>query len=262
MQTPPQLANISTRGQVLTGDDVLDAGFIVTGSGSKQLLIRGLGPSLTGAAVSGALADPILELHDSSGAVLATNDNWKQTQQSEIEATGLAPSFDVESAIIVTLNAGSYTVIERGVNGDTGIGLVEIYDRAAGFGPELGNISTRDFVGAGNDVMIAGFIVSGRSGGMSEVLVRGLGPSLGKDGVSDPLADPVIELHDGNGNIVASNDDWMTTQGAQISATGLAPDDPAEAAILINLAPANYTAIESGKNGGVGVGLIEVYNRH
>lgn len=262
VQTPPELANISTRGRVLTGDNVLDAGFIVTGPGPKQVLIRGLGPSLTGAGVPGALANPILELHDSTGAVLTVNDNWKQTQEADIEATGLAPGFDLESAILVTLNAGSYTVVERGVAGGTGVGLVEIYDLAAGFGPELGNISTRDFVDTGSNVMIAGFIVAGSTGGTSSVLLRGLGPSLGKYGVSDPLADPMLELHDGNGNVIASNDNWATTQAAQISATGLAPDDPAEAAILIALAPGNYTAIESGKNGGTGVGLIEVYNRH
>ncbi|HEX3818215.1 MAG TPA: NHL repeat-containing protein [Chthoniobacterales bacterium] len=260
VQKPPQLANISTRGRVLTGENVLDAGFIVTGPGSKQVLIRGLGPSLTSAGVPGALANPMLELHDSTGAVLAVNDNWKQTQESDIEATGLAPAFDVESAILVTLNAGSYTVIERGVGG-TGVGLVEIYDLATGFGPELGNISTRDFVDTGSNVMIAGFIVSG-TGATSSVLVRGLGPSLGKYGVSNPLADPTLDLHDGNGNVIASDDNWASTQAAQIRATGLAPEDPAEAAILIALSPGNYTAIESGKNGGTGVGLIEVYNQH
>jgi len=261
VQSPPLLANISTRGRVLTDDNVLDAGFIVTGPGTKQVLIRGLGPSLTSVGVPGALANPILELYDSTGAVLAVNDDWKQTQESAIEATGLAPAFEVESAILVTLNAGSYTVIERGVGG-TGVGLVEIYDLAAGFGPELGNISTRDFVDTGSNVMIAGLIVSGSTGGTSSVLVRGLGPSLGKYGVDNPLADPTLELHDGNGNVIASNDNWAATQAAQIRATGLAPDAPAEAAILIALPPGNYTAIESGKNGGTGVGLIEVYNQH
>jgi hypothetical protein len=212
--------------------------------------------------VPDALADPMLELHDSSGAVVASNDNWQQTQESAIEATGIAPTNPSESAILTTVNAGSYTVIERGVAGGTGVGLVEIYDLADGFGPELANISTRGFVDTGNNVMIAGFIVGGRTGGTSSLLVRGLGPSLGNAGVSDALADPMLELHDSNGNLIASNDDWAATQEAAISATGIPPNDPKEAAILASLAPGNYTAIESGKNGGTGVGLVEVYNLH
>ncbi len=260
IQTAPNLVNISTRAQVLTGDNVLDAGFIVTGPGIKTVLIRGLGPSLTSAGVPGALADPILELYNGSGAVLAINDNWTDTQQTDIEDTGAAPTVAAESAIIRDLTAGSYTVVERGKNGGTGVGLVEIYDLTAGFGPELANISTRGFVGSGSNVMIAGFIVSGRTGGSSSVLVRGLGPSLGAAGVADPLADPTLELHDGNGTLLATNDNWATTQRALIEGTGAAPDDPAEAAILATLLPGNYTAIERGHAGGTGVGLIEVYN--
>lgn len=259
IQVPPRLANISTRGQVLTGDEVLDAGFIIVGEGVKNILIRGLGPSLTQAGVTNTLADPILELHDGTGAVVAINDNWQQTQAAEISATGIPPGDPAEAAMVETLAAGSYTVIERGKNNGTGIGLVEVYDLDWASGPELANISTRGFVGTSNQVMIAGFIVSARTGGSSTVLARALGPSLGTAGVVNPLSDPVLELRDGDGNLIASDDDWQTTQAAAITATGIPPTNPTEAAIVATLMPGNYTAIESGKNGGTGVGLVEVY---
>ncbi len=262
VQTPPKLVNISTRAQTLTGENVLDAGFIITGTGSKPVLIRALGPSLSGADVPGALADPTLEVHDSAGAVLASNDNWKQTQQAEIEASGIPPTNDAEAAVVLNLNAGSYTVIERGKADGTGVGLVEIYDLARAFGAEVVNISTRGFVGTESNVMIAGFIVSGVTGGTSTVIVRALGPSLGLAGVASPLADPVLELHDSNGAVVATNDSWKSDQEAAIEATGVPPTNDAEAAIVATLVSGSYTAIESGKNGGTGVGLVEVYNLH
>ncbi|HEY1583365.1 MAG TPA: hypothetical protein VGF73_09745, partial [Chthoniobacterales bacterium] len=263
VQKPPTLVNISTRLNVLTGENVLDAGFIISGSGTKRVLIRGLGPVLSDFGVEGALADPIIELHDASnGNLLAENDSWKNNQQTEIAATGLAPTNDAESALIATLSAGAYTVIERGKSDTTGVGLVEVYDLGAGFGPELANISTRGFVDTGNGVMIAGFIVASSTGGTGQVIVRGLGPSLGDFGISDPLADPKLELHDGNGNLIASNDNWKSDQESEIEATGLEPSKDAEAAILTTVAPGAYTAIESGVAGGTGVGLVEVYNLH
>ncbi|MBA3606928.1 MAG: hypothetical protein H0W43_00200 [Chthoniobacterales bacterium] len=259
----PALVNISTRLRILTGDNILDGGFILTGAGTKTVLIRGLGPSLTSAGVSGTLVDPMIELHNAAtNAVLASNDNWKNNQQTEIQATGIPPTNDAEAALVTTLSAGAYTVIERGNLNTTGVGLVEIYDLSPGFGPELANISTRGFVGADSDVMIAGFIAASSSGGSSQVIVRALGPSLGAAGVSDPLADPVLELHDGNGTLIASNDNWMSDQQAEIQATGIAPTNAAEAAIVATLAPGLYTAIESGRNGGTGTGLVEVYNLH
>jgi hypothetical protein len=261
VQEPPRLLNISTRLNILTGDNVLDGGFIITGTGTKRVLIRGLGPSLTANGIAGALADPIIELH-SSNAVIAINDDWKTTQETEVAGTGIPPASDAESAIVADLAAGGYTVIERGKNGATGVGLIEIYDLGASLGPELPNISTRGFVDTGDDVMIAGFIAGSSSGGSGLALIRGLGPSLGVAGISDPLSDPVLELHNANGTLLASNDNWRTTQQSQIEATGLAPADDAEAAILISLAPGAYTAIESGANGDTGVGLIEVYNLH
>jgi len=260
-QNTATLINISTRLNILTGDNVLDGGFIVVGSGFKDVLIRGLGPSLASAGITGALADPIIELY-SGDVIIAENDNWMKNQKTEIEATGLQPTNDAEAALIATLAAGTYTVIERGKQATTGIGLIEIYDLGAGIGPELANISTRGFVDTGSSVMIAGFIVSSSTGGSSQVMVRGLGPSLGDFGIADPLADPVLDLYDAHGMLIASSDSWQSDQQTEIVATGLQPSNDAEAAILITLAPGAYTAIESGKNGGTGVGLVEVYNLH
>ncbi len=262
IQKAPTLVNVSTRLNILTGENILDAGFIINGSGTKRVLIRGLGPTLADFGIEDVLADPIIELHDSSGALLAENDNWKKNQQSEIAATGLAPGNDAEAALITTLGAGSYTVIERGKLDTTGVGLVEVYDLGPGFGPELGNISTRGFVDTGSNVMIAGFTVASSTGGSGQVIVRALGPSLGDFGISDPLADPMLELHDGNGNLIASNDNWKSDQQLAIEATGFAPSDDAEAAIIATVVPGAYTAIESGANSTTGVGLVEVYNLH
>ena len=261
VQSTATLVNISTRLNILTGDNVLDGGFIVVGAGFKDVLIRGLGPSLASAGITGTLADPIIELY-SDNVIIAENDNWMKNQKTEIEATGLQPTNDAEAALIATLAAGTYTVIERGKQATTGIGLIEIYDLGAGTGPELANISTRGFVDTGSNVMIAGFIIASSSGGSSKVILRALGPSLGDFGIAEPLADPVLDLYDANGMLIASSDSWQSDQEAEIVATGLAPLNDAEAAILITLAPGAYTAIESGKNGGTGVGLVEVYNLH
>ncbi|MGI8432182.1 MAG: NHL repeat-containing protein [Chthoniobacterales bacterium] len=260
VQKPPILVNISTRLNVGIGENVLDSGFIVRGTGTKTLLIRGLGPSLGNAGLANPLADPVLELHDRTGAILQTNDSWKATQESAIAATGIPPANDAEAAMIVTLNAGSYTVVESGKNSTTGAGLMEIYDLTNGFGPDLANLSTRGFVGTAGNVMIAGFILGAPTGGNGSVLVRALGPSLGALGVAGPLADPVLELYNADGTLIAANDNWQSTQQAAIEATGAPPSNTAEAAIVATLAPGNYTAVESGKNGGTGVGLIEVYN--
>ncbi len=263
VQQTPRLANISTRLNVQTGENVAAGGFIISGAGTKKLLIRGLGPSLAGAGVSGVLADPTLELHGgANNALLASNDNWAGDQQVEIETTGLSPGDARESVIIATLGAGAYTVLEQGQGNSTGVGLIEIYDLDSGTGPELGNISTRGFVGSGPNVMIAGFIAASSTGGSGEVLIRALGPSLGEAGVAAPLLDPVLELHDLNGALIAANDSWKSEQEAEITATGIVPSHDSEAAILTTLAPGAYTAIQSGRGGASGVGLIEVYNLH
>jgi len=261
-----RLLNISTRMEVLTGDQVLIGGFIVTGTGLKNVILRGIGPSLAAFGVSGVLTDPILELHDAQGAILASNDNWQDTQQDEIEATGLAPGDDHESAIVTSLEPGSYTAILAGTNNSTGIGLVEVYDLDQSAGSKLANISTRGFVDTGDNVMIGGIIVGPTDTGIGSVfigttvLIRAIGPSLGTFGVSDPLQDPVLELHDGQGAILASNDDWQDTQQDEIEATGIPPTDTRESAIVETLAPGAYTAIVRGQNDTTGVALVEAYH--
>lgn len=258
-QPPGKALNVSTRVEVGTGENVSIAGFIVTGRESKRVIIRGLGPSLS-ASVSGVLADPTISLYDSSSNLLATNDNWRQTQEAEIIATGVPPTNDLESAIVRTLPPGNYTAVVSGTNGGTGIGLAEVYDLTSGNSAALDNVSTRGFVGTGDQVMIAGFIVG--SGGDAIVVARGLGPSLTSAGILNPLADPVLELHDANGAIVVANDNWKDTQLPAIRASGLNPSDDLEAAVVASVPPGNYTAVLQGKSGATGVGLVEVYRIH
>jgi hypothetical protein len=247
--------NISTRASVQTGDNIEIAGLIVRGTDSKRVILRGLGPSLN---VPGALQNPVLAIYNRVGAMITSNDNWKDSQQDEIKATGLAPTDDREAALVMNLVPDSYTIQLRGSQDGTGVGLIEVYDLAP-VGSELINISTRGFVGTGDNVMIAGFIVGPDTGRGSHILVRGIGPSLSS--VPDRLSDPVLELHDGNGGLLASNDDWKTNE-AEIRATTLPPTDDRESALVADLAPGNYTAIIHGKNDSTGVGLIEFYNLH
>jgi CSLREA domain-containing protein len=258
--TPTTLGNISTRMLVETGDNVLIGGFIVTGTADKKVIVRGRGPSLTDQGVSGALQDPILELHDANG-IIATNDNWKDTQQTEIEATGLPPTNDLESAIVATLpaNTSLYTAILRGVNDGTGVGLVEVYDLDRTVDSKLANISTRGLVQTGDNAMIGGVILLGQ--GPLNVIVRAIGPSLASKGVANALADPTLELYDGNGTLLAFNDNWKDTQQAEIEATGVPPTNDLESAIVatLNPYPATYTAIVRGVNNTTGVALVEVY---
>jgi hypothetical protein len=250
------LANISTRANVGVGNDVLIGGFIVRGPDTKKVILRALGPSLTGAGVIGAMADPTLELHDSTGATIATNDNWQSsTQVGEIRATGLAPANPFESAIVATLQPGSYTAIVRGVNNTTGIALVECYQLDSAV-IRLVNISTRGRVGVGDEVLIGGFIVAGE--GSKTVIVRALGPSLPLPGA---LANPALELHDAAGNLLSSNDNWVNSPDhAAIVASGLAPSNSLESAILATLNPGNYTAIVRGLSNATGIGLMETYD--
>ena len=252
-----QLLNLSTRMRVLTGNSVLIGGFIITGTGNIDVLLRALGPTLSQFGVVDPLQDPTIELHAGNGALLATNDNWKDTQQNAINATGLAPPNDKESAILSTgLAPGNYTAIVRGKNNTTGIGLVEAYDLSQAPATTLHNISTRGFVDTDQNVMIGGFI-SGN--GVVKVIVRGLGPTLSQFGVTNVLADPTLEVRDGQGTLLASNDNWQDTQQAEIQASGFAPPNAKESAIIIERPPANTTAIVRGKNNTTGNALVEVY---
>jgi sugar lactone lactonase YvrE len=252
------LINISTRASVQTGQGVTIGGFIVTGTDSKRVVIRGLGPTLTQFNVSGVLADTFLTLFDGNSNVLWTNDNWKDTQQTAIQATGLAPPNDLESAILQILPPGHYTAALSGKNGTTGVGLVEVYDTNTGAFANLTNVSTRGFVGTGQNVMIGGFITSGGNGS-TQIVVRGLGPTLGQLGVSGALADPFVALVDENGMAVRANDNWKNTQQAAIQATGLAPPNDLESAMVVTVAAGHYTAVLQGNGGGTGIGLVEVY---
>lgn len=254
-----ELRNISTRLGVQTGNEVLIGGFIVTGHAPKRYLLRGIGPSLAASGLSGTLVNPVLELHLPSGAVV-TNDNWKSTQQAEIQATGAAPREDLESAILATLAPGSYTAILRGQNNGTGVGLVEAYDLDAALDAQLANISTRGSVSGGENALIGGVIVGPKNAAASKMLIRAIGPSLAKSGVNNPLPDPTLELHNGNGTLLQSNDNWKDRQGAAIEATGAAPTNDKEAAMIATLATGNYTAVVRGKGAATGVCLVEVYN--
>jgi parallel beta-helix repeat protein len=259
-----QLANISTRLRVQTDENVVICGFILTGTDPKRVLIRGIGPSLA-AFLPDFLTDPTIELHGPASFVTVTNDNWKtrpggSSQQAEIEATGLQPTNDLESALVQSLpaNNAAYTAILRGQSNTTGIGLIEAYDLDGAAVSKLANISTRGFVQAGDGVLIGGFITGN---GPAKVIIRAIGPSLAAFGVAGALADPTLELHDGDGALLASNDNWRDDfQQEEIIATAMQPANDLESAIVVTLTPGAYTAIVAGTNSTTGVGLVEVYN--
>ena len=256
--SPSHLANISTRMKVGLNDNVLIGGFIVAGTNPKKLIFRAIGPSLTAAGVAGVLADPTLELRDSAGALIASNDNWQSSSQtSEIAASGLAPASPNESAIIATLAPGGYTAIVRGNGTGVGVGMIEAYEMDSNT-TRLVNISTRGRVETGDNALIGGTIVLG--GTTKSVLVRAIGPSLANS-IAGALTDPVLELRDSAGNLVATNDNWTTSpQYPQIAASGLAPSDPRESTVIAALSPGSYTAIVRGVNSTVGVALVELYD--
>jgi hypothetical protein len=270
------LGNISTRSFVQIGEHVMIGGFIVQGSGPKKVIIRAIGPELTQFGIPDALANPRLELHNRTGALIASNDDWQTTilggvittnQVNDIQNSGLGPTVASESAIIADLQPGNYTAIVSGVNNTTGVGLVEVYDLNPGAGSTLGNISTRSFVQTGEHVMIGGFIVQGS--GAKRVIIRAIGPELTQFGIRDALANPRLELHNRTGALIASNDNWQTTilggiiannQVSSIQNSGHAPTEASESAIIANLPPGNYTAIVRGVSNTTGVALVEVYD--
>jgi hypothetical protein len=224
-------------------------------------MVRAIGSSLTGAGVPGALADPLLTLHRSDGSAPINNDNWRETQQDEIEATGIPPRHELESAIVAMLSPGNYTAVVTGKDQTSGVGLLEIYDLGLAVNSKLANISTRGIVRTGDNALIGGFIFGGTTG-TTDVVVRAIGPSLTKAGINNALADPTLELLNANGATIASNNDWKfpEAQAQAIKVVGLAPTNDRESALLATLVPGRYTAIVRGNNGGIGVGLVEVYN--
>jgi hypothetical protein len=254
--------------RVLTAERVLIGGFIITGADAKKVMIRGIGPSLSGAGLTGTLQDPTLSLQGSQVSI--TNDNWKirsdgTSQQAEVEATTIPPTKDLESAIVTTLSPGSYTAVLSGTNNTTGIGLVEVYDLNRSAGSQLANISTRGFVDINDNVMIGGFIVGPATTRAENVLIRAIGPSLSGAGIQGALQDSLLELHDGNGATIATNNNWKindsngTSQQALIEATTIPPTDDRESAMVRTLAPGTYTAVVRGVNKTTGVALVEVY---
>jgi hypothetical protein len=255
------LANISTRMTVGTGQNVLIGGFIIKGSQSKTLVLRAIGPSLARAGVSNVLPDPVLELHDSLGGVITSNDDWADgAQSSQIQEIGLAPGDSLESAILVTLAPGSYTAVVSGYGAATGNGLVEAYE-VDSTTTRLVNISTRGRVASVNEPMIGGLITQG--GAAKKVIIRALGPSLGTgiNAVSGALGDPILELRDASGNVLAVNDDWGTSsQVSEILASTIPPVNPLESAIVATLGSGNYTAVVRGDGGTLGVALVEVFD--
>ncbi len=255
---PARAVNLSTRMKVEAGDNVLIGGFIIVGSGEKRVALRGLGPSLP---VSGALADPALELYDSTGSLVASNDNWRRTQQDELIASGLAPTADNDAALIATLSPGNYTAVVRGASDTTGVALVEVYD-LDGANPtaRMANLSTRGNVLTDDNVMIGGLIITGDA--PKRMIARVGGPSLNVGGapIAGRLADPLLELRDGNGEMVAENDNWRSTQPTEIEASTLAPTEDREPAIVASLAPGAYTAVVRGAQNTTGIALIEMYD--
>jgi glucose/arabinose dehydrogenase len=259
--TPAQASNISSRSHVATGENVMIAGFIITGTANKRVIVRGLGPSLQQLGVPNPLADPRLELRGSTGALIASNNNWRDTQEVEIINSQLAPTNDLESAIIATLTPGAHTAIVQGVNGGNGVGVVEVYDLDLAAASKLANISTRSLVQTGDNRLIGGFILGGNAGA-AQVLVRAIGPSLTQSGIANALGDPTLELRDSDGTLILANDNWQDDpdQAALIQGSGIPPTNPLESAIFAGLFPGSYTAIVAGANGGTGIGLVEIYN--
>src|SRR4051812_4881656 len=256
-----QLVNISTRVVVGTGEQVGIGGFIIRGNKPKKVLIRGIGPSLTGAGVAGALGNPLLELRDSAGLIVS-NDDWKTAAEAaEITASGAAPTNDLESAVIRTLDPNkNYTAILKGSGGATGIGVVEVYDLDINSGPDLANIATRGNVFAGDNIMIAGLIVQGVN--QQTMVMRGIGPSLTAAGITGALVDPMLEIRNSQGGLLIANDNWKddAAQANALQQANIAPTRDEESAIIVNVPAGTYTALLRGKNNGTGVGLVEVYN--
>jgi hypothetical protein len=255
-----QALNLSTRGIVAAGDNVLIGGFIVTGSSPKNVVLRALGPSLSRFGLSGVLADPVLKVYNSSGTLIASNDNWQEdVGATYIMQNGFAPSNPSESATLQTLAPGAYTVIVTGKDPTPGIGLVELYDVSPLSNSKLTNMSARGSAGTGDSVLISGFIIGDVES--ATVVVRALGPSLASHGVSGVLSDPTLTIYDANGTLIASNDNWQdNVNWIDIKKKGLAPPNALESALVLRLPAGSYTAIVRGTNGTTGNALVEVYN--
>ena len=250
------LLNVSTRAYVQTGENVLIGGLIITGDVPKRVVLRAIGPSLIAAGLSNALRDPTITLYDSKGVEIGFNDNWR-SNASVVQATGLAPSNVFEAAIVTILDPGAYTAIVSGVDGSKGVALFELYDLSPA-NARIANIATRGKVESGDKVMIGGFIIGGAV--PSTVVIRAVGPSMATAGVAGVLTDPSLELYNSNGSRIFDNDNWRSGQEQQITASGLAPSDDRECAMIATLQPGSYSAIVRGGGSSTGVALVEVYD--
>ena len=239
-----------------SGDSVMIGGFIIEGNANKDVVIRALGPSLTAQGVKRAVTNPVLELHDSTGALIEENDDWTSLPPGTVPLE-LQPASSAESVIVTSLPPGGYTAVLRSFDGSTGNALCELYDLAPG-NSSVRNISTRGVAGMGDDVMIGGFIIGGTDS--AKVIVRAIGPSLTAAGVAGALSDPVLELHDVQGSLIFQNDDWRSDQEQQIIDSTVPPSSDKEAAIVATLPPGAYTAIVHGSGGTTGVALVEIYS--
>jgi hypothetical protein len=249
------LVNVSTRALVASDQNVLIGGFIITGDIPRTVVLRGIGPSLRRSGVENAAADPVLTLFDSTGTALAVSDDW-DAQDPAMIASGLAPTEALESMLIATLPAGAYTAVLESKD-SPGVALFELYQLGNNMASGVVNLATRGHVGVADDVMIAGFILAGDQA--TRVIVRAIGPSLSQAGISQPLADPELELHDGNGSLIFQNDNWRSDQEAQIVASGMAPSAEQESAIIATLPAGNYSAVARGVGGTEGVAVVEIY---
>lgn len=254
---PTLLANVSTRLPAAADPNALIAGFILTGTQPKKVIVRAIGPSLN---LPGQLANPTLELY-SSNTLLGSNDDWQNQPPADVQAVNdstIPPTNNLESALVRTLpaNGATYTAVVRGVNNTTGIAVVQVYDLDRNVDSRLANISTRGFVQTGDNVLFAGTIVLGQTS--QKVIVRAIGPSLNLPG---KMADPTLELRDGNGALVAANDNWRSSQEVDIMASAVPPTNDLESAVVATLSGngSNYTVIVRGANNSTGIAVVEVY---
>jgi hypothetical protein len=260
----PVLMDISTRGTTSTGNSVLIGGFIIQGSQPAQVVVRCLAGSLASFGVSNPLFDSVIELHDANKTVIASNDDWFTSSDAQtICSYRRDPPNSIESALLVTLNPGSYTAIVKSYSDPQqpatgGVALFEVYDLRTS-SSRLGNVSTRGQVGTGDNILIGGIIVGGNTS--KPVVIRALGPTLTQFGVTGVLADPYLELRDVNGNLIEANNDWQQSpEAATIIADGKAPPNVNESAMAPTLSPGNYTALVRGVGGTTGTALIEIYD--
>jgi hypothetical protein len=253
---PAGLANVSTRLFVQSGDNVMIGGFIIAVDVPKDIILRGIGPSLAASGVNGAMNDPALRLYDSTGAVVASNNNWQSNQREMIEDTGLASTDNREAALVATLPPGAYTAVVSDENNTPGVALFDFYDLDPA-SSQLVNLSTRGKVETQDRVMIGGFIISGDQ--PTKVILRGIGPSLTPLGIQDALVNPTLELYNGDGSLVSQNDNWRSDQESEIIASGLAPSDDRESAVIATLNPGPYTAVVRGTGNSTGIALFEIY---